>query len=137
MLWMGEEFGQATLKSEKRQPLDWSLLENERNRALWEHYRHLIHLRKTNPALYSDNFETIADMPERGIIAFKRWNDEGNIIVVVANLFPHDAGEVDIPLAGLENSRWCEAIYNYEVVTQGNRLVDQLGESELKIYIKS
>ena len=136
MLWMGEEFGQATPRNEKRQPLDWSLLDNERNKGLWEHYRHLIHLRKTNPALYSDNFEAIANMPERGIIAFKRWNDEGNVVIVAANLVPQYAGEVQIPTAGVEDGRWHEAIYGYDIDSHENRLVDTLAESEVKVYIK-
>jgi 1,4-alpha-glucan branching enzyme len=136
MLWMGEEFGQATQKSEKRQPLHWSLLKNGRNQDLWQHYQCLIELRKTNPALYSDNFEVIACMPEQGVIAFKRWNDKGNLVVVVANLMPHSVGEVQIPIAGIEDGQWHEAIYDYDVVVQQNTLIDTLAETEAKIYIK-
>ena len=37
------------------------LINNERNKDLWEYYSHLIYLRKMNPALYSDHFEAIAN----------------------------------------------------------------------------
>jgi hypothetical protein len=75
-------------------------------------------------------------MPRRGIIAFKRWNEEGNVVVVVANLHPIYADEVEIPTLGLEDGPWHEAIYHYDVVAQQNKLVDTLGESEVKIYIR-
>ncbi len=136
MLWMGEEFGQATQKSDERQPLQWSLLQNERNEGLWEHYTHLIGLRKMNPALYSDHFEVVANLADRGIIAFKRWNEQGNVVVVVANLRPQYAGKVEIQISSAENGRWREAIYDYEVLVQQNCLSDNLAESEVKIYIK-
>jgi 1,4-alpha-glucan branching enzyme len=136
MLWMGEEFGQATQKSDNRQPLHWSLLNNDRNKDLWEHYHFLIHLRQMNPALYSDQFEVITDMSDRGVVAFKRWIESGNIVVVVANLKPEYAGKVEIASAGIDNGRWREAIYDYEVLVQRNCLSDTLAESEVIIYIK-
>ena len=76
-------------------------------------------------------------MPERGIIAFKRWNEEGNIVVVVANLLPTHAGEIEISASGLEDGCWREVIYGYDVVTQQNKLIDTLGESDLKVYVKN
>lgn len=136
MLWMGEEFGHAAQKSEKRQPLDWSLLQNERNQSLWDYYCHLMQLRKSNPALYSDHFEVIANMPDRGIIAYKRWDEKDNIVVVLANLMPHYAGKVEIRSMGIEDGQWREAIYNYEISVQQNCLSDTLAESEVKIYVK-
>jgi hypothetical protein len=37
---------------------------------------------------------------------------------------------------GIDDGKWQEVIYNYEVQTGNNRLVDTLAESELKIYLK-
>ncbi len=136
MLWMGEEFGQANRKSEEREPLDWSLLENERNHGLWQHYRHLIGLRKANPALHSENFEVLANIPDRRLIAYKRWDEAGNVVVVAANLTDQYAGEFEIGVAG-EGGRWREAIHNYEVELHDEKLTDTLGESEVKVYIKA
>lgn len=135
-IWMGEEFGQAAPKTQDTQPLDWSLLEHQRNQDLHRHYAHLIQLRKTNPALYSDTYEVLMNDPNRAIIAFKRWNDEGNIVVVVANLRPDYAGDVELRHEGLDDGTWHEAIYDYDVEIHDHHLRDTLGESEVKVYIK-
>lgn len=137
MLWMGQEFGQASPRSEQRQPLNWSLLENDRNRNLLAYHAHLIQIRKTNPALRSNCYEVVADLPDRGIIAFKRWNDQGNVVVVVANLKDQPTGQFEIRIENMEGSKWHEAIFNYDIQLQGENLIDTLGESEVKVYIKA
>ena len=137
MLWMGEEFGQSNDKSLDPRPLHWELLESERNQGLFQHYKHLIQLRKSLPALYSDTFEVILDDPGRGLIAFKRWNAEGNVVVVVANLTHQYAGGFEIGDAGLEDGQWREVLYDYETTVHGGRLADTLAESEAKIYVKA
>jgi len=136
MLWMGQEFGVSYPRDPmKRQPLDWSYLNNERNADLHQFYRHLIHLRKDTSALNADTFEPIADMADRGVIAYKRWNDAGNIVLVVANLKPQYAGEFTIVHPGLVDGTWHEANFNYDVTIQDHTLRDTLAESEAKIYI--
>ncbi len=137
MLWMGEEFGQASQKTLGPNPLHWAMLDHERNQGLFQHYKHLIQLRKSLPALTSDTFEAILDDPGRGLIGFKRWNSEGNVVVVVANLTPHYAGEFQIADAGLGDGKWCEKIFNYETEVHDGRLTDTLAESEAKVYVKS
>jgi 1,4-alpha-glucan branching enzyme len=136
MIWMGEEFGQPTPKMLDPQPLHWGLLDSEANRGLFNHYRFLIGLRKANPALYSETFEVVANLPERGILAFKRWDDGGNIVVVVANLKDAFGGEFEVGDAGLEDGTWHEAVHNYDVKVDGGWLKDTLAESDVKIYIR-
>lgn len=136
MLWMGEEFGQANDKSMEPRPLDWSLLNNERNQNLFNHYKHLIHLRKALPALHSDSFETVLDEPGRGLIGFKRWDGGGGVVVVVANLTPYYGGQFEIANAGLEDGVWREMIYGYDVEVHGGRLRDELAESEAKVFVR-
>lgn len=136
MLYMGQEFGHSNPRSLEPQPLAWSLLDNERNSHLFQYYKHLIHLHKTNPALYSDTFERIANLQDRCIIGYRRWNNEGNQIVVMANLTSQYAGQFEVQHPALENGAWYEAIHNYDVQINHNCLVDTLAESELKIYIK-
>jgi 1,4-alpha-glucan branching enzyme len=136
MLWMGEEFGQASDKSLDRRPLNWELLDSEPNQGLFQHYKHLIHLRKSLPALYSDTFEAILNDPGRGLIGYKRWNQDGNVMVVAANLTPHFAGAFEINNAGLEDGAWREVIYNYETQVESGCLRDTLAESEAKIFVK-
>jgi 1,4-alpha-glucan branching enzyme len=136
MIWMGQEFGEVAPKTLDRQPLDWILLDNERNRGLFNHYKALIHLRKTNPALYSSNYEPVMNDYARGLLAFKRWNHEGNVIVVVANLRDRYAGGFEIGGVGLEDGVWHEYIHNYDNEVSGGVLRDSLAESEVKIFIK-
>ncbi len=136
MLWMGEEFGQPTPKTLDPQPLQWGLLNNDRNKGLFQFYAHLIKLRKENPALYSDNFEPILDLPGRGIIGFKRWNNEGDVVVVIANLTPTFAGDYEVSNAGLEDGIWHEIVYDYDTMILNGVLKDSLAECEVNIFIK-
>lgn len=135
MLWMGEEFGQATPRGKhtERKPLDWSLLDQPNQRNLWQHYQRLIALRKANPALCSDTFEVLLDDPERGLIAFKRWSSEGEIVIVAANLRPEAAAEIrlDLPHAG----QWHEYINDRAATLEGQTLIDTLSASEAKVFI--
>jgi len=134
MIWMGEEFGQATDKSLETRPVQWDLLSHDNNRNLREHYKALITLRKSNPALYSDTFETVLNDSRRGIIGFKRWAEDGNVVVVVANLTPNFGGEFAVSEAGLSDGAWHECVYGFDVQVVGGNLVDTLGESEAKVY---
>ncbi|MBZ0315050.1 MAG: alpha-amylase [Anaerolineae bacterium] len=134
MLWMGQEFGEPTSKTLAPNPLHWNLLDNPTNVGLFEHYKHLIHLRRGNPAIWSSNYEAVADIPDRGIIAFKRWNDAGNQVLVVANLKDQFAGNFE--LHNQTDGVWRECIYGYEVTIQGGYLGDSLAESDVKVYIK-
>jgi 1,4-alpha-glucan branching enzyme len=137
MLWMGEEFGQANEKSIDPRPMQWNLLQSERNQGLLQHYKHLIQLRKSLPALSSDTYEAVLNDPGRGLIGYKRWNAEGNVVVVVANLTNNFGGDFEITNAGLGDGPWHELIYNYDTEVRDGRLADTLGESEAKVYVKA
>src|SRR6185369_8267219 len=50
MIWMGEEFGEHVPMSENTNKINWTLLENEPNKELFNYYRTLIRLRTTNSA---------------------------------------------------------------------------------------
>lgn len=134
MLWSGEEFGQPTQKSDDRAPLAWGLLGHERNQRLFEHYKRLVHLRRSLPALTTDTFAVVADMADRGIIAYKRWDDGGGQVIVAANLRNDDAGGVSFE--SIEDGAWGEVMTGNTVQVQGGTLVDTLGPCEVKIYVK-
>lgn len=135
MLWMGDEFGESTPKELGWNRINWVLLKNERNADLMHYYTGLINLRKTTPALTSNTFEAIDTDRDRAILAYKRWDDKGYTVVVVANLKREPAGEVKVgnwPSDG----KWHEFIFNYDIEVQGGVLTDTLEESEVKIYLK-
>ncbi len=134
MIWMGQEFGEAAPKTLDWQRLDWALLKNEANRNLRDYYRKLIHLRTSTPALYGETFELCGRYDDRGIFAFKRWNNEGNVAVIVANLMDQYAGE--FTFGWPDNGAWRECVWDYDVEVHNNSLTDTLAESEVKIYVK-
>jgi len=136
MIWMGQEFGESSPRMiNERQTIDWALLQNERNTMLLEHYKALIHLRHNTPALKSDTIEVIFVDHPRALIAYKRWNTEGQIVIVVANLKHEYAGEFEI--GHWPDGQWHEFVFNYDITVQGGVHRDTLAESEVKIFVKT
>ncbi|MBD1845106.1 alpha amylase C-terminal domain-containing protein [Cyanobacteria bacterium FACHB-63] len=88
MIWMGDEFGQATHKTQttlEPNQLDWSLLDH--NRDLFEFYKRAIALRHERSSLRTDNIEFFFEHLDDKVLAYVRWNDQGERIIVVANFF--------------------------------------------------
>jgi 1,4-alpha-glucan branching enzyme len=136
MIWMGQEFGAANEKSLDPRPLDWSLLKNERNAGLRAHVSALFQLRNRTPALQGDNFEVCFQDAGRQVFAFKRWDDQGSVLLVAVNLKHEPTGELAFSGCGLEDGAWHEYTSNYDREVKGGVLEDQLGPSELKVFIK-
>ena len=136
MLYMGQEFGMSNEKSLEPRPLDWSLLKNEGNTNLLKHTAGLVKLRTGTPAMNTDNFEITLIDPKRQILGYKRWNDAGGVVLVVANLRDEPAGDFTVADKGLEDGIWREHGSNFEMTVQAGVLTDTLGPSEVKIYLK-
>jgi 1,4-alpha-glucan branching enzyme len=136
MIWMGQEFGAANPKTLGPQPIDWALLANKDNKDLQQYTAGLIKLRRNTPALCGDQFQTVLKDNDRHLFAYKRWNDMGGVVVVIANLIDAPAGEFTISGAGLEDGKWHEHIFNYDADISGGLLKDILGPSEVKIFLK-
>ena len=134
MIWMGDEFGEAAPKTLDWQRIDWALLNNDRNNDLKEHVEGLIKLRTSTPALQGDGFEVMGKHYDRGLLAFKRWDGKGGLVVVVANLKDSYAG--DFTFGWPENGRWHEYVYDYDVNVENNTFTDSLAESAVKIYVR-
>jgi 1,4-alpha-glucan branching enzyme len=99
LIWMGDEFGQASHKASATSdpnPLDWSLLNHDLNKDLLEFYKRTIALRKQIPALLTDNIEFFYEDGENSILSYVRWNDEGSQAVVIANLGDRSFPEYEI-----------------------------------------
>ncbi len=137
MIWMGQEFGAASEKSLEPRPLDWSLLANAQNARLREHVKGLFNLRNKTPALQGDSFEICFKDAARQVFAFKRWSDQGGVLVVAVNLRHHPTGELSISDCGLEDGSCHEYTSNYDCEVAGGVLKDQLGPSELKVFFRN
>ena len=112
MIWMGQEFGAASEKCLNPRPLDWSLLEHERNASLRRYVAKLFGLRHRLPILQGDKFEVCFRDSGRRVFAFKRWNDDGQVALVLVNLKHESSG--DLTLLGLEDGPWRERTYDYD-----------------------
>ena len=90
LLFMGQDFGQHSEWSEKRE-LDWFLLDKEPNRHLQTFVKELLHLYKNNKCLYEydcypEGFEWInADDGDRSIFSFVRHSESGksNMLFII------------------------------------------------------
>ncbi|MFQ4136419.1 alpha-amylase family glycosyl hydrolase [Nodosilinea sp. PGN35] len=134
LIWMGEEFGAYGPKTLEPAKINWSLLENDRNRNLMEHYRGLIHLRRNNHALRTEHVEFFYADSERRVLAYVRWNDEGSRVVVVANFsnqYLADYEVRDFP----QDGTWHEWMGDYDVEVHDGIWVTDLPEYEAKVLV--
>ena len=134
MLWMGEEFGEYKYKTIEPAKIEWSLLGNESNKNLFNYMKSLIHLRKNNHALYTENIDFFYENADDKVLAFCRWNDEGSRVVVVANFSDNFLGDYQIPNFPATGT-WHEWTYDYDVEVGDNGLVTDLGEYEAKVFV--
>jgi len=134
LIWMGEEFGEYKPKSPDPSKLEWSLLGNDLNRGLFEYYKGLIALRKQNHALYTENINFFHEDPDSKVLAYIRWNDEGDRVAVVANFSDQFLAGYQIPNFP-EAGTWHEWTGNYDVEVGNAGLMIDLGEYEAKVLV--
>lgn len=106
MIFMGDEFyatGQWDDNPENH--LDWLGLEG--NRPYWEFMRTMIQLKKRRGSLQTNNLEIPVQDENMKIIAWKRWDNNGDIIVTVAN-FRANQQTRSIPFP--EDGTWYELV---------------------------
>lgn len=133
LIWMGEEFSEYKPLSIESAKIDWTLLQNDNSRHLFDYYKGLINLRKDNPALYTENIEFFHEDNEAKVFAYTRWTDEGSRVVVVANFSDQFIGDYTIgnfPAAG----SWHEWTGNYNVEVENEIKID-IGGYEAKVFV--
>lgn len=135
MIWMGEEFGEYTELKEERNKINWQLLEIAENKNLFEHYKTLINLRKTAPALQTANVSFFWHDAENCVIGFLRYADDGNLVAVILNLSGNDLENYEIREFP-ENGEWHEWLKNYDVSIAENALTVSLASYEPLIFVK-
>ncbi|MGG6242458.1 alpha-amylase family glycosyl hydrolase [Nodosilinea sp. AN01ver1] len=134
LIWMGEEFGAYKPKSLDPNKIDWTLLENDRNRDLFEHYKGLINLRKENHALRTENVEFFFEDPDSKVLAYVRWNDEGSTIAVVVNFSGNYLADYSVPNFP-RSGTWHEWVNDYDVEVNDGVLTLDLPEYEAKVFV--
>jgi 1,4-alpha-glucan branching enzyme len=129
LLFMGQEFGQPSEWSEER-GLDWWILDQPLHRGLWDLVAQLNATYRANPALWAlDNdprgFEWLDGSDAAGnVVAFLRWDADGNPIAVLMNFSgnPHADYRIGLPFAG----EW-EELLNTDAEAYGGSGVGNLG----------
>jgi len=111
MLYAGQEFGESTRKTIDVNRLEWDRLHDDTWNELKNFYASLTHLRAVNPALTKNTIEPLVVDDERKLIVFKRWDEDGNQVVVGLNFAPSSQTlEVTFPRAGA----WHEWTKDYD-----------------------
>jgi 1,4-alpha-glucan branching enzyme len=134
LLWMGEEFGEYKYKTQEQAKIDWTLLGHDLNRGLFDFCKGLIHLRKTNHALYTENIDFIHENPEAKVLAYSRWNGEGSRVVVVANFSDSFLGGYHIPNFP-EAGTWHEWTRDYDVEAGEDGIMLDIGDYEAQVFV--
>ena len=99
---------------------DWSIAGDPVGQPMRDLVRDVNAVRWNNPALRSDNGPLFTHVDvQNGVLAFKRWNDEGNVVLVVVNLSDN---QWDNPIYGVNvggsGDRWTE-IFNSQAPQYG------------------
>jgi 1,4-alpha-glucan branching enzyme len=134
LIWMGEEFGECKARTLDSAKIDWTLLGSDANRGLFEYYKGLIHLRKNNQALYTENIDFFHENPEAKVLAYARWNDEGSRVVVVVNFSDNYLAGYQVPHFP-ENGTWHEWTGDYDIESGDDSIVIDLPEYEAKVFV--
>jgi 1,4-alpha-glucan branching enzyme len=131
---MGQEFGEYKPKTQDSSKIEWGLLGNDLNRNLFEYYKGLINLRKSNHALYTENVDFIHENPEAKVLAYSRWNDEGSRVVVVANFSENFLAGYQVPNFP-SGGTWHEWTGNYDVEAGDDGIMIDIGPYEAKVFV--
>lgn len=133
MIWMGEEFGEHVPMSEQSNKINWTLLRHDANAALFDHYKMLIHLRTSHPALASPEIEFFCESSENGVLGFHRFDGEGSAIAVVINLSDDDFSQYSV--SGFPFVKCRELMSDTEIVASNNRVTLDLPRRSGSIFI--
>jgi 1,4-alpha-glucan branching enzyme len=111
MLYAGQEFGAHAPKTVDESKLPWEYMDGDAGQALYHHYASLAYLRHTQGALQANNFEPLLVDPERKLLAYHRWHENGSDVVVAVNLAPQTQKiAITFPRPGA----WHEWLHDYD-----------------------
>jgi malto-oligosyltrehalose trehalohydrolase len=111
MLYAGQEFAMSTPKTIDANKLQWERLGDGRWNDLKNFYAGMALMRAQNPAFRQNHLEPLLVDDERKLLVFKRWTDDGNLVVVGLNFAPvQQFADITFPRGG----HWHEWVFNYE-----------------------
>jgi len=140
MIWMGEELGEYKEKTIGVAKIDWSLISdrednsNQLNKSLLGFYQGLVRLRKENRAFFSTNLDFFHEDHDAKVLAYQRWADSGERVVIIVNLSGNFLANYAVPHLSA-NGWWHEWTFNYDVQVFNNEVHLDLAEREAKILV--
>ncbi|MBD1911841.1 MULTISPECIES: alpha-amylase family glycosyl hydrolase [unclassified Leptolyngbya] len=134
MILMGEEFGEVnSMTPNSPHPLDWSLIERDRNADLLTYYRKLFALRRQFSSLQNSNIDFFHEDADNQVLAYQRWNEE-SCVVVVLNLKNMECDHYhvhNIP----QGHVWHDWLQDTPVELHDDQLICSLRGYEARVYI--
>jgi 1,4-alpha-glucan branching enzyme len=122
-------------RTKKVNKLDWSLLSKTSEHSLFDLYCKLIAFRKSSSALKSDNIVFFHQDSNNHILAYYRWSNETNELVVVIFNFSINDQQTYCVTDWPKNGRWQEVISQMEIQIDKNELEINLKSYEYKIFV--
>lgn len=110
LIFMGDEkYSVRSFSEHAGEGLDWTL--RDRNRDFYEYSRDLIALKTTTGALRANNLEIPAEHLDNKLVNWRRWGNNGEVIVYAANFAYNDQSFwIPFPSQGnwhtILNSNW-------------------------------
>ncbi len=133
MLYHGQEYGEDLPKVVGRNPLDWTKLEREPWRGVFQYYRSLLDLRRSLPALRRGSISVDRIYSAKRTVVYRRCYD-GECVVVVAN-FSRSVQTVDVPFP--EDGTWYEFTTDDSVSVSGGILAGlEIPGPQTRIYTR-
>jgi len=106
LIFMGDEkYSVRSFSEQVGTGLDWSL--RDRNRGFFEFSRDLFALKTQSPAMHQNNLEITETVDDQNLISWRRWGNDGEVIVVAANFSAFDR---DFGFSFPYNEEWHELI---------------------------
>ncbi|MDQ4077956.1 MAG: alpha-amylase family glycosyl hydrolase [Chloroflexota bacterium] len=122
MLYAGEEIGMERERSTGKVEFQWERLESDdAAQKLHKYWKRMAWLRNTHPALRSPNYQTLRKYGKEKVIAFQRWNDDGDVVVIVLN-FSNERFTLPVPFP--ISGEWYEFVLDYVIDADGDREVE-------------
>jgi len=135
LLYAGEEFGMDSPRVFTENKLAWSRLEAPEGAELHGHYHRLIWLRREHPSLRGDELEIFHEDPEARVVAYHRWDDGGDRVVIVAHCSADDRGGYSLP-AWPADGPWRDVLTDDMFEVNGLTLGMTLGPWQTRVFIQ-
>lgn len=131
----GDEFGEAREwgteeQNKKKFPMQWDLLNNERNRSLFETCKRLIELRKQRSDMTEKNINFIYEHYDNRVLVYARSNE----LVIVTHFSNEERNDYEINNFP-QNGKWIDWLTNEEYQVDNNVLKTKLQPYSGKILV--